>query len=77
MRIDCTSAEEKAIMLEQIWEADYREVFRLHLCGYSTPQIADEIGYSTRQIERIISRCWREVCIRLAKAVIKQKSKSL
>jgi len=77
MRIDCTSAEEKAIMLEQIWEADYREIFRLHLCGYQTPQISKTVGYSTRQIERVISRCWREVCIRLARKVISHKSESL
>ena len=71
MKIDCIDENVKEIILNEIFISEYKEVMRLSLQGKSNMQIADIVGYSRRQVERIICLCWREVCIRLAQKSIK------
>ena len=59
----------KKIILDEIFLFEYREVMRLLIEGKSRFEICDETGYSLRQIQRIIPRCWQEVCIRLAEKI--------
>ena len=71
MKIDCVDEKVKEIILNEMFISEYKEVMRLELQGMTHEQIAEAVGYSKRQIERIARVCWREVCIRLAQKSIK------
>lgn len=63
------SKEVKQIILSKIFNADYRAVMKCILDGHSHEEVAEMCGYCKRQIERISSLCWREVCILFAEDV--------
>lgn len=54
--------KEKEIFLRHIPIAEHRKVMQLHINGESKEAIARKIEYSVRQIERIITLYWRNVC---------------
>ena len=56
----------KRIILSRISLTEYKKVMELHMDGLGKVEIAEKTGYSIRQVERIIPRCWKEVCISLA-----------
>ena len=67
MKIDCIDEKTKEIILNEIFISEYKEVMRLCMQGISHEQIGLQCGYSTRQVDRIVILCWKEVRIRLAK----------
>lgn len=62
---DILTENQKNIFLRHIPIAEHREVMRLHLNGESKVYISQKVGYSIRQVERIITNYWRNVCILL------------
>lgn len=73
MKIDCIDEKTKEVILNEIFVSEYKEVMRYDLAGKSHMEIADIVGYSKRQVERITRLCWRNVCLRLAE----QKAKKI
>jgi len=67
----CINNEVKQIILSKIIKSDYRAVIKCILDGHSHEETAKICGYCKRQVERIVSLCWREVCILLAEDIAK------
>ena len=65
----CNDNEVKQVILSKIIKADYRNVMNCVIDGYSHKKTAEMCGYCKRQVERIVTLCWREVCILLAEDV--------
>lgn len=69
--------KEKEIFLSYIFEAEYRQVMKLHLDGYAKEDIAENVGYSVRQVQRIIQKCWKNVCIMLLQDKAKERENNV
>lgn len=52
--MDLLMAEECKSLLDQLQDADLKQVVLLRLEGYSNPEIADQLKYSQRSVQRMV-----------------------
>lgn len=63
----------KDIILSKILRSDYREVMNCILDGHTHEETAEIVGFCQRQVARIASNCWQEVCVLLAEDKLKSE----